>query len=67
MPLLPFQFVIHVFCFLRQGDGVHVEVAVENGGAAGESSGEGAGKATQEQVLTWKKKKKENNRNVHAV
>lgn len=46
-----------------------MEVAVENGGAAGESSGKGAGKAAQKHVLAWikEKKKGENNRNVHAV
>lgn len=52
MQLLPFQLFIHIFGFLCQGDGVQVEVAVENGGAASESSSKGAGEAAQEQVLT---------------
>lgn len=52
MQLLPLQLFIHIFGFLGQGDGVQVEVAVENGGAASESSSEGAGEAAQEQILT---------------
>lgn len=52
MQLLSFQLFIHISGFLCQGDGVQVEVAVENGGAASESSGKGAGEAAQEQVLT---------------
>lgn len=54
MQLLPFQLLIHIFGFLCQSDGIQVKVAVENGGATSESSGEGAGKAAQEQVLTCK-------------
>lgn len=51
MQLLPFQLFVQIFGFLCQGDGVQVEVAVENGGATSESSSKGAGEATQEQVL----------------
>lgn len=57
MQLLLFQFVIHVFGFLCQGDGVQVEVAVENDRAASESSSKGAGEAAQEQVLTCSNRK----------
>lgn len=52
MQLLPFQLVIHIFGFLGQTDGIQVDVAVENSRATSESSGKGAGKTAQEQVLT---------------
>lgn len=54
--LLPFQFVIHEFSFLCQCNGIQVEVAVENGGAAGESAGKSTGEAAQEHILTCNRK-----------
>lgn len=52
MQLLRFQFVIHEFNFLCQCNSIQVEVAVENGWAAGESAGKSAGEAAQEHILT---------------
>lgn len=52
MQLLSFKFGIHKFCFLGQGDGVQVEVAVENDRTAGESSSESAGEPAQKHILT---------------
>merc|ERR1719419_1423249 len=52
MHLLPFQFAVNKSHFLRQGDGIQMEVAVENDRAAGESSGQGASEATYKHILT---------------
>lgn len=49
---IPLQLIIDPFGSLRQADGVEVEVAVEDDRSAGERSGQGAGEAAQEHVLT---------------
>lgn len=51
-PLIPLHLVVHRLGSLRQADGVQVEVAVEDDGAAAESSGQSAGEAAHKHVLT---------------
>lgn len=65
--LLPFQFGIKNFCFLCQGDGIQMKVAVEDDRAAGESSSKSAGKATQKHILTCNTKTRNILNSVHTV
>lgn len=54
--LLPFQLGINKCCPLCQGDGIQMEVSLENGRAASESSGEGTGETAQKHILACETK-----------